>query len=265
MPILFIQNDTEATIAIGATIVIVLGFNLVIIFVAFFYQKRRQQHKQKMLEVEKYYSEELLKTRLEIQEETFKNISQEMHDNIGQSLIFAKLNVSTIDITNPGVATQKLLDTKDQLAKTIQDVRDLAKSLDPDFFSKKGLSGSIAQQLQFMQRTGEYETGFTITGDEQKYPQQKELIVFRIVQELLNNIVKHAEARLVSVTMHYANNHLTVTVTDDGKGFDKEKAIAANAGLGLANMHSRMAMVGGSFIINSTPGNGATAVIKLPV
>lgn len=216
------------------------------------------------MDIEKQFTEELLKTRLEIQEETFKNISQEMHDNIGQSLIFAKLNVSTIDVDNAPAARQKLQDTKEQLAKTIQDVRDLAKSLDPDFFSKKGLPGSISSQLQFMQRTGEYETHFAITGDERKYPQQKELVVFRIVQELLNNIVKHAEAHNVTIEMSYSASLLTITVKDDGKGFNIDKAVTAHTGLGLNNMYSRMAMVGGTFNMASTPGNGTVATITLP-
>lgn len=263
--LLFIQDGTEAEIALAGAMLVFFVFVVVIVFVAFFYQRRRQQHRQKMLDIQKQYSEELLKTRLEIQEETFRNISQEMHDNIGQSLIFAKLTLSTLDVANQETARQKLLDTKEQLAKTIQDVRDLAKTLDPNFLTQLGLSGSINQQLHFMQRTGEFSTNLYINGDEKKYPPQKELVVFRIVQELLNNIVKHAEAQQVNITMQYNSNSLSLTVQDDGKGFDTEKAKTAHSGLGLANMHNRMGMVGGNFTINSTPGSGTTAVIQLPV
>lgn len=262
--ILFIQDGTEAEIALAGAMLVFFVFTVIIVFVAFFYQRRRQQHRQKMLDIQKQYSEELLKTRLEIQEETFKNISQEMHDNIGQSLIFAKLTISTLDIHNEETAKQKLFDTREQLAKTIQDIRDLAKTLDPNFLSQLGLPGSISQQLHFLQRTGEVATELIINGDEKKYPPQKELVVFRIVQELLNNIVKHANAQLVTITMQYNSSNLLITVQDNGQGFDTEKARNAHSGLGLANMHNRMSMVGGSFTINSTPGNGTNAVIELP-
>ena len=209
------------------------------------------------------FNQELLKTRLEIQEETFKTISQEIHDNIGQALSFVKLSINTVNVYDPEETKQKLQESKNHLSKTIQDLRDLAKSLNTDFIAELGLGGAIEQQLQLMQKTGAYQTSLSIDGKEYK-DQQQDIVVFRIVQELLNNIVKHAGAATVDINMVYEPANLLITVKDDGKGFDSKSKSNTQKGLGLANMRTRMGLINGQFSINSKPGHGTTATIELP-
>jgi two-component system NarL family sensor kinase len=156
------------------------------------------------------------------------------------------------------------LESKNQLSQTIQDLRDIAKSLNPDFITELGLTGAIEQQLQLLQKTGLYQTSLVVTGEEYKNQLQQELVIFRIVQELLNNIVKHAEATEVSVRMQYEADKLAIAVTDNGKGFNAASESAANKGLGLQNMVNRMGLIKGVIAINSTPGNGTVALIELP-
>lgn len=227
------------------------------------YQKRsHEKHAKEKINMRNTFNQELLQTRLEIQEESFKTISQEIHDNIGQALSFVKLNINTVDIHNPEDARQKLLESKNQLSKTIQDLRDLAKSLNPDFIGELGLTGAIEQQLQLLQKTGAYKTFISIRGKEVKN-QQQDLVVFRIVQELLNNIVKHAEATDIDVAVVYDTDKLVVIVKDNGKGFNTINDTATK-GLGLANMRNRMKIINGHININSAPGSGTTVMIELP-
>jgi len=261
--LLYIQDGREAEIALAGAMLVLFVFIIIIVFVAFFYQRRRQQHRQKMLDIQKQYSEELLKTRLEIQEETFKTISQEIHDNIGQALSFVKLSINTVNVYNPEDAKQKLLESKNHLSKTIQDLRDLAKTLNTDFIAELGLSGAVEQQLQLMQKTGAYQTSLSINGNEHK-DQQQDLVVFRIVQELLNNIVKHAGASTVEINIAYGPAQVVITVKDNGKGFDANADSNTQKGLGLANMRTRMALINGQININSKPGQGTIATIELP-
>jgi len=214
--------------------------------------------------MEKQYTEELLRTRLEIQEETFKSISQEIHDNIGQALSFVKLNITTINKNVPDDVKEKLTESKNLLSKSIQDLRDIARSLNPDFLTDIGLTGAIEQQLQLLEKTGQYKTSIIVDGDVYKNDQQRELVVFRIVQELLNNIVKHADAKTITISMNYYNDKLTVEIEDDGKGFSQlsnEEGKNQN-GLGLQNMLSRMAMIHGRIQIKSAPGKGTSAFIE---
>jgi len=221
---------------------------------------------QEKKEMQSAFSQILLQTRLEIQEETFRNISQEIHDNIGQALSFVKLNLNTVDPYNAVMVQDKLAESKTQLTKTIQDLRDIARSLNPDFLNETGLKGAIEQQLQLLEKTGEYKTTLIYEGEEYKINLQSELVVFRIVQELLNNIVKHAEAKEIKIEMQYLPEKLIIAVHDNGKGFDTVamQSTENNNGLGLRNMLNRMTMINGLMTIESHTGNGTMAIIEIP-
>ena len=256
----------EVIIVIISGIIIFLVLTGIVIFILLYYQKKKFQHHKEITEMEKQYTEELLRTRLEIQEETFKTISQEIHDNIGQALSFVKLNITTINEKIPDDVKEKLTESKNLLSKSIQDLRDIARSLNPDFLTEIGLTGAIEQQLQLLEKTGQYKTSIIVNGDVYKNDQQRELVTFRIVQELLNNIVKHAEATAVSIKMNYLQDKLIITVDDNGKGFDVSSMQSAqsNQGLGLRNMMNRMSLINGSIKIDSKPNEGTNAVIELP-
>jgi two-component system NarL family sensor kinase len=256
----------EITFVILAGIIVFLVLTGMVVFILLYYQKKKFQDQKRMVEMEKHYTEELLRTKLEIQEETFRNISQEIHDNIGQALSFVKLNLGTVDAYNAEEVKEKLAESKNLLSKTIHDLRDIARSLSPDFLNEIGLCSSIEQQLQLLDKTDQYKTSFTVEGEIYKNDQQQELVVFRIVQELLNNIVKHAEANAINVKINYLPEKLMITVQDNGKGFDTKAMQSSkdNNGLGLRNMLNRMTLINGFININSKPGEGTTAEIDLP-
>lgn len=261
-------NDYQIEIvpAIIITIVVLLLAGFFIIVLITFINRRKKKFMEEKQRMQSTFQNTLLQTRLEIQEETFKTISQEIHDNIGQSLSFVKLNLNTIDGRVPPDIKEKLMESKNLLTKTIHDLRDIARSLNPDFISEIGLYGAIEQQLQLLEKTGEYKTSFTVNGVAYKNDQQHELVVFRIVQELLNNIVKHAAAKEVNISMQYLEEQLVITIQDNGKGFDTAamRSLENNNGLGLRNMLTRMTLINGFITINSKPGEGTTAVIELP-
>ena len=108
-----------------------------------------------------------------------------------------------IDIDKRDEAEDKLAESKTLLSKAIQDLRDLSKMLNTDFINETGLVNAVIQQLNILKKTGEYSTKIQTSGDLGKYQLQQELVVFRIVQELLNNIVKHAEANSINIEMNY--------------------------------------------------------------
>ncbi len=243
---------------------VVLGITGVLIFMLIRYKVNREKYLQEKLNMKNTFNQELLKTRLEIQEETFKTISQEIHDNIGQALSFVKLNINTIDVYNPEKTKEKLQESKMQLSQTIQDLRDIAKSLSPDFIAETGLPGAIQHQLLLLQKSGGYKTSMVVGGQPFKYEQQQELVLFRIVQELLNNIVKHAEATEVEVIMQYGEAKLAIYVKDNGKGFDIINHKGAGKGLGLQNMRNRMLLLNGIITFERGSTNGTVAILELP-
>ena len=212
----------------------------------------------------KTFSRELLKTQLDVQEETFKSISREIYDNIGQVLSLVKLNINTVDVYNPEATRQKLLESKDHLSNTIQHLRDLAKSLNPDFVTDLSLARAIEQQLQLMQKTACCETLFAVNGTPYKSQHQHDLVIFRIVQQLLNSIGRHTEAAIVNIVMLYEAAKLTITIKDNGKGFNIAGESKLYRQLGLAGIRNRVSLVNGQISINCAAGLGTTIVLQIP-
>lgn len=258
-----LQEEIIVVVGITVTLLIVA---VGIISLSLIYKNKQLQYLQEKVNMENAFQQILLETRLEIQEETFKAISQEIHDNIGQSLSFVKINLSTLDPSDRKSAEEKITESKELISKTIHDLRDIARSLHPDFINEIGLSEAIRQQAQLLEKTGRYEIEFNITGNAYKNNQQQELVIFRVVQELLNNVVKHAEASCIVIRLTYEPEKLMITIADDGKGFDTEAfhSQARKNGLGLGNMYDRVALIKGSFLINSKPGEGTFAVLEIP-
>lgn len=244
---------------------VTLTIVLFIIILAF--NKRRQMHKSQIELMNSQFQQTLLQTQLEIQEQTLKNISQEIHDNIGQVLSLVKININTMNCDEPDLLQGKIDDSKTLISKAIQDLRDLSRSLNTDYVVEMGLARSIEYELELIKKTGSFETLFSIEGNPYRLEQQKELILFRIVQEVLHNIIKHAKASLITVALQFEPEKFVLTVADNGIGFDisglKENNYAGT-GLGIRNMHNRAKMINTDFIINSGLTKGTTITLTIP-
>lgn len=255
-------------------IVIIIGISgflfLISLFVLNFlvyYQKIRKQYLQEKELLQAQYQQELLRTQLEIQEQTFKNISQEIHDNVGQVLSLAKLNLNTMDLSKTEQMKDKIDNTLVQVSKAINDLRDLSKSFNTDTIASIGLLRAVEYELEMIRKAGSLQPNFEVTGAARKIEPQRELILFRIVQEVLNNIIKHAAATQINVTATYTEKQLELTIADNGRGFElsadaKNEGIAT--GLGIGNMNNRARLIGAGFSINSTVGQGTSIKITVP-
>ncbi len=213
------------------------------------------------------FEKELLNSQLEIQEQTLKNISQEIHDNIGQALTLAKLNLNMMSLENPVQLVQKIGNSKELVSKAINDLRDLSRSLNTDYVEEMGLLRSVEYELEMISKSGTLQTQLQITGQVYRFDRQKELITFRIVQEVLNNIVKHARADSIEVRANYTGDKMELIITDDGEGVDLSplnRNDHSGFGLGIRNMHNRASLIGADFKIMSTIGKGTSVHLILP-
>ena len=239
--------------------------NLFIGFIIFFvsnYRKKQQTNQQEKSLLQLHYQEGLLKARIDIQEETFNHISQEIHDNIGQQLSLAKVylnGLATAESSDPKIGEATKL-----VSKAIHDLRGLSRSLNTDYLRDMGFERSIEHELDIIRGSGNYLTELTVEGDVREFDQQKALVLFRMVQEGLNNIIKHAEARHIGVALLFGDQHLTLTISDDGKGFDSA-SIDDSHSLGLRNMHNRARLLGGGFGLTSSPAEGTRLEIRCPI
>lgn len=250
-------------------VAIMISFLLIgfIIIYSVTYYKRQIRHSLEQEKMRQDFQQELLRTQLEIQEQTLKTISQEIHDNIGQTLSLAKLNLALEDEQQSG-GNIKVASSHQLVSKAIQDLRDLSRSLNTDYVAEMGLIRSIEYELEMISKTGVIITNLQVEGQQRKLDKQKELILFRIVQESLNNIIKHAGADRLSVTANYQLQELLITISDNGNGVDltplNENGVAG-FGLGIRNMDNRAKLIGAEFSMSSTIGRGTTVNIKLPV
>lgn len=218
-------------------------------------------------EMKNAFQQTLLQTQLEIQEQTLKNISQEIHDNVGQVLTLAKLNLATTSVAEEA-ANEKIKTSQQLIGKAIQDLRDLSRSLNTDYVEEMGLVRSIEYELELLHKTGSIDTELNINGRIVKFDKQKELILFRIVQEAIHNIIKHADAKKITAVIHFTNDAMQIVIKDNGKGFDLSPLNDAgnqSFGLGLRNMNSRATLIGALFSVNSSIGNGTEVVLQLPI
>jgi len=249
-------------VVVGMVIAIIflllLGFFLFLL-VAYYNSRKKKFIEEKIL-LQAQFNEQLLKSQLEIQESTFNNISQEIHDNVGQILSLAKIQLSIVEKSQefkPALIT----DAKESISKALSDLRDIAKSLSTDRARGVSLPDMTRHELDRINRAGLLEGRFKQRGEEYIIDEQKKLIIFRIIQESLQNIIKHAGAQVTEIQFDYRQAEIVITIEDDGSGFD---VVTASRGLGLSNMINRARLVGGEALIESCPGKGTTITINLP-
>jgi signal transduction histidine kinase len=257
------EKEIIPIVLIGSCITLLLAVFLVSF--VYTYQRRQFAFFREKQQIRSQFQEELLKTQLEIQEETFRSISEEIHDNIGQTLSFIKLNLNTMTPSLTDSQEEKWRESKDLLTKVIQDLRALSRTLNTDFIRDIGLVNAVRQQLGLLERSGVYRIQLELLGEEKALPANGELVVYRVIQELLNNIVKHAEATAIRLCMQYEPDTLAIVVEDDGKGFEPGKlAGQERSGIGLRNVLNRISMISGTVTIQSTPGTGTKILLHLP-
>lgn len=238
--------------------------SLLVLFIFLFlseYDNKKKEYLRNRERLRQAFQQELLRTQLEIQEQTFKTISQEIHDNIGQVLSLAKMNLTTSDLELQHKSAEKVYTAKDLVSKAIQDLRDLSRTLNTETIVSMGLLKAIETELQLIQKTASLETAMNVEGTVSRLEPQKELILFRIVQEALHNVIKHSNAHQVTVDALYSNQYLYLKISDDGHGFNISEE---TAGSGLRNMQSRAKLIGAEWNISSN-GQGTLINISIPI
>jgi two-component system, NarL family, sensor kinase len=253
----FESEEVLITIILGTALILFFAFVIIVLYLLFQKKKHRYLIEKQLMKTQ--FSQALLQTQIEIQEQTLKTISQEIHDNIGQVLSLAKLNLGTLQYGED----EKLNDTKNLVSKAINDLRDLSRSLHGDKIAELGLQESVANELKILQNTGQYHTTLQITGEPYKLEPQKEMVLFRIVQEAIHNAVKHAKAKNITVQLNYQPSDFVLLITDDGVGFNTADLDAAQTGIGLQSMQNRAVLIGGQFTITAANGNGTVIKIEL--
>jgi signal transduction histidine kinase len=256
-------EQVKLTILLGTTIILLFGISIIALFNMFSKKSQLNQKEKEILKAN--FEKDILQAQLEIQEYTFNSISAEIHDNVGQILSLAKIQVELYLMNMPeNASAAKINEVKENIANAIVNLRDIAKGLSSDRILYLSIDETVAFELEKIAKSGVCQTELIRNGAEQEISGQKKLILFRMIQESLQNILKHASATSIIVTIDYGPDLLSVSIADNGKGFDTAAVMEKGDGLGLINIKKRAAMAGGDAQIESRAGAGSVVHMHIP-
>ena len=207
---------------------------------------------------------------VEMQESERRHLSRELHDRVGQDVTALKINIGILQSALASHGSEdvraRLDDSAVLVESTMDSVRSVLHELRPPMLDELGLAAALAWHARdFSARTG---IAVAVRGSEPavRPPPEVEIALFRIVQEALNNVAKHAGARRVEIALDYANGECVMTVQDDGIGIRGvgDSPVKPNPGLGMVTMRERAQAVGGRFEIRALPGGGTRLTVRIP-
>jgi len=236
-------------VLISGLIVFALLFAGILFFILQF-RKTRMMH-----------MEELMKTKLEIQDETLTYIGRELHDNLGQLLTVSKIHVNSL--MKQYCDEKKIATLENVLDKMMVELKGLSKSLNSSRIKDFGLTRELANEVERIEKIQVMQIALRIEGEEKKMSTDHEIILYRIIQEFLSNSLKYSQAREVSILLRYHNTELVVEIADNGQGFDMTMT---SQGSGVSNIKNRAQLLNAQDIVfTSTPGKGTRLSLTLPI
>lgn len=221
-----------------------------------------------MMEVssrELQFEQELLEMTINTQEKERARIAEDLHNGLGQLLYGVKLNLDQIKLDNlalQGQNVQTIEKTKHLLTECIKESRRISHNLMPTVLRDFGIKVAIEEICRQLSRTTNFRCEFA--GLDTKIPKYLEKALYRIVQELAMNLIKHADATKASLKLSINKEEILVRVEDNGKGFDASN-IKGNDGIGLQSIKNKLHFLKGELDISSTPGNGTIVYIRIPI
>jgi two-component system NarL family sensor kinase len=259
-----IANDDIKGLMITMAVIFLIAPAFVLVYI-FVYNRRKRKHMEEKELMKITFESELVKAQFEIQEQTMQTIGVELHDNIGQLLSLTSLTLNSIELDNSEKAQQKIDAAIELNLKSIKEMRLLGKLLHGEQLVRLGLEEAIRHEANWMEKSGKFLVTYEIDGEHLGYNNaDKDLILFRITQEILNNIIKHSGASDIHMILGYVYTGIQLQITDNGTGFNVDELSEEQKGMGLKNIQKRAEIVGGTVFIQSQPGKGTCIDIFIP-
>jgi signal transduction histidine kinase len=193
-----------------------------------------------------------------------RRLARELHDETAQALTSILLGLKRIeDIAESDDTRAALSELREAVVGALQDVRRLAVELRPRALDDFGLVAALERLTGGIAEQGEIEVEFESRLPDTRLPEEIETVLYRVIQEALNNVLKHADAKQVSVVLARKDGAVTAFVEDDGRGFVPDKS--DDSGVGLVGMRERVALVDGRLTVESSEGEGTTVVVEVPL
>ncbi|WP_315816553.1 PAS domain-containing protein [Paraflavitalea speifideaquila] len=213
-----------------------------------------------LIDAQTRHKDEIAQSVLQTEEAERKKLGEELHDNINQLLGVVKLYIQHA-LVNPKMREELLEKSASYITQTIEEIRHLSRSLLPPALNEQSLLESLYQLIEDISHAKDIDFQVQHAGfDESKVPDNKRLVIYRIIQEQLNNALKHSEAKAVNIKLVHHEQHVQLTIQDNGIGFDPQQM---KPGMGLNNIRNRIEVFNGEMEILSAPGDGCTLNVRI--
>ncbi len=256
-----VSTSAERYLLVYMIGVLLIVCSLIIIFFIVF-QKRKNSLLLDKIRQQQAFEAELSSAQTEIQEQTLKNIGWELHDNVGQLLAVASMQLNILKTQISEDVKENFGEASDIVKQSLKEVRSLSRSLNNEVILNIGFEQSITNELNRLKKMKFASAELQVKGEVVPFENKKhEIIIFRILQEFFSNSVKYSEAKNLSVKLNYGPEKLQIIASDDGKGFDMK---STEKGSGLLNMKSRADLIKTSYDLSSKVGEGVTLQLEYP-
>lgn len=253
------EQDIVFTVVLSALLILLLIAALVIVF--FVWSRQRAKEEMKMAETRLLFEKEIRQVESEVSEQIMAQFARELHDNIGQQLTAMRFQVENVKLDDPKLE-QKLKPIEIYLDEASQQLRLLSRTLNNDFIGHIGLWAALQTEADRLRTLKRFAVHVHETQGRTFLTKEEELMVFRIFQEITQNVLKHAQAKNLQIEASASETHFELKVTDDGKGFDKEEILHTARANGLRNILKRARMAGMTCDIHTSPGKGCTIILQ---
>ncbi len=247
------SNETEAITITVIAVALLLVLMIIVLLSVFVRRKNKLVNQQQ--QAKQSFEKELAESQVEIREATLRNISWELHDNVGQLLALAKIQAQTVK-EHP----KRIDEVVEIIGSALNELRALSKLINPEALKNLTLGQAIKLEVDRFNRLNFIKSTLTERGIKNILDPKVEIILFRILQEFFSNTIKHSKAETLDVVLDY-NNGLHISAKDNGIGFLTDKSVE---GIGLSNMQNRAKLIGASLQIYSVLEQGTTIEINLP-
>ncbi|UCS95332.1 AAA family ATPase [Echinicola marina] len=221
--------------------------------------RREMEEKERLSSMIENQKNNHLRDIIQTQEDERKRIAGDLHDSLGSLLSTIKMRFHSLQ---ENTHNERYKDTLDKMDEAIEEVRRIAHNMSPVSLRRFGLASALQTLIEEINLNDQMEAHLQVLGLEERLPEQIELTIYRICQELVNNSIKHAKATNIQLQLINHLDSINITVEDNGIGMDPQKQ---NSGFGLHGIEAKVQMLNGQFNIESQPGKGFLAVIDIPI
>jgi signal transduction histidine kinase len=244
------QESGGLVLIVSTLLVLFIVIALIVLFTVF--QKKKNSLIEERKDAHEKFEKEIAETQIEIREETLRNISWELHDNIGQLLTLAKIQLQSASVEN-------IKDVSETITRGLTEVRSLSKLINPEAIKNINLKDAVQLEVDRFNRLNFIDSSLVVSGNEIEIDKKHSIIIFRILQEFFSNTIKHSRASTLIISLRYNIETLNIVAKDNGVGFSSD---TKKEGIGLINIKKRAQLIGAEIVFLSEENKGTSLEIS---